>query len=97
MHYCLGNSVIYDYEPFIGDISFVFIDGGHDYVTVGSDTRWAFKMIQHKNPAIIVWHDYQDVNDGFDVVKLLDELSEYIPLNYIEGSSLVFYQRGLDF
>ena len=97
INYLIGNSVLYDYEPFIGDISFVFIDGGHDYATVENDTRWAFKMIKHKNPAVIIWHDYQDVTDGFDVVKFLDELSGYTPLNFIERSSLVFYQRGLDF
>ena len=77
-------------------MSFVFVDGGHGYDTVKNDTEWAFKLIEGQEKAVIVWHDYQAVNDGYDVVKLLDELSEYIPLNYIEGSSLVFYQRGLD-
>ena len=49
---------------------FAFIDGGHDYNTVKSDT---INVIQHiKKPGWIFWHDYDVIND---FGKYLTEIS----------------------
>lgn len=47
---------------------FVFIDGNHDYEHVKNDTELAMSM----RPRIIMWHDYNNGNDG--VTKYINEL-----------------------
>ena len=43
-----GNSTTFDFSPWHGSVELVFIDGGHDYATVQSDTENAFRMAQRQ-------------------------------------------------
>lgn len=54
------------------DADLVFIDGGHDYETVRSDTRLAEEIV--RPGGVIVWHDYNAV-PGIGVRRLIDELN----------------------
>jgi predicted O-methyltransferase YrrM len=75
----------YDYSH--GPFDMVFIDGCHALDFVKPDTE---NSLSHLSPGgVIVWHDY---GYGLDVDKYLNSLS--LPLEHIEGTRLVFYERG---
>jgi precorrin-6B methylase 2 len=65
--------------------SVAFIDGGHDYKTVKSDTLNVLKYI--KRPGIIFWHDY-DVE--CEIGDLLHELVKEYPIKCIKETRLAF-------
>jgi hypothetical protein len=90
-----ANSMTYDFEPFRGAMDFIFVDGGHSYECVSSDTRNALSMIEGRSSATIVWHDY-----GFlgDVTRAVDEVIPQFPdanqFCRIDGTSLACLIRG---
>lgn len=53
-----ADSTKYDFSQI--SFSLVFIDGGHDFNTVKSDTENCIRYI--KKPGIILWHDYDVTN-----------------------------------
>jgi predicted O-methyltransferase YrrM len=81
-----GNSIEYDFKIF-GKLDFVFIDGGHSYEVVKSDTEKALKSL--KNGGVIVWHDYCPNCEG--VYFYLNSLP--LDLVHITGTSFVFYEK----
>lgn len=50
----------------------VFIDGGHDYETVRSDTRLAYQIV--RPGGAIVWHDYNAMPE-IGVRRCIDEMN----------------------
>jgi hypothetical protein len=62
-----------------------FIDGGHDYETVKSDTNNVLKYI--KKPGFILWHDY-DIE--CEIGDLLHSLTKEYPIQSIEGTRLAY-------
>ncbi len=69
----------------------IFIDGGHDYQTVKSDTENA--MCMAKEDSIIVWHDYRS-NIHSDVTTFLDQFcKEYVTV-HIQNTMLAFILNG---
>jgi predicted O-methyltransferase YrrM len=92
IHQHLGNSVVFDYRNWFGQIDLVFIDGGHQYPVVHSDSRNALKMV--RPGGIIVWDDY-----GIfwpEVRKALHELAREINLFYLEKENLVVYIHEIE-
>jgi len=83
-----ADSVPFDFSTYYKTIDFVFVDGGHDYRTVLSDSQNALKMLTEKG--IAVWDDYNIDNDG--VFQALNELSLKDP-NFvrIRNTSFVVY------
>jgi hypothetical protein len=67
-----GDSLVFDFGPFLNNMDLVFIDGDHTYKYVQSDTRNALRMLSRKNPgrACIIWHDCDYYSD---VEKVLEE------------------------
>ena len=65
------------------DFNLAFIDGGHDYITVKSDSENVLKNI--KSPGVILWHDYDVENPVGD---LIHELSPKYPIFKIKGTRL---------
>ena len=65
------------------DFSLAFIDGGHDYETVKSDTKNCISFI--KRPGVILWHDYDVTNP---VGKYLHSISEKYDIKWIEDTRL---------
>ena len=54
-----GDSLVFDFGPFLNSMDLVFIDGNHAYRYVKSDTRNALRILSRRNQgrACIVWHD----------------------------------------
>jgi predicted O-methyltransferase YrrM len=84
-----GDSKRADLSAYDRSIDMVWVDGGHDYDTVRSDTDNAFRMISPANKnAVIVWHDFD--NPGHDVGKFLRELAKDRILYAIGSTFLAF-------
>jgi predicted O-methyltransferase YrrM len=84
--YC--DSLEFDPMPFEGTIDFCFIDGGHGYEHVHSDTANALRMI--KPGGLIFWHDYSRWWPG--VQRCLDECAATLPVFRVEGTALAALQ-----
>jgi predicted O-methyltransferase YrrM len=84
-----GHSGSFDFAPFSKTFDLIFIDGGHDYYTVKSDTENAVRMV--RPGGIIVWHDYG--TPEWDVTKYLDEVAETLNIHRVEETSLCFYEE----
>jgi hypothetical protein len=87
-HY--GDSTSYDFQRFLnhGKVDFAFIDGGHSYECVKSDTENVLKILSPNG--VIVWHDYNP--HWLGVYRYLNELSNKIPIIHIGDTTLAFYK-----
>ena len=78
-----GDSTKYDFSTI--NYSMAFIDGGHDYKTVKSDTENILKYID--KPGSIFWHDYDVTNY---VGKYLLEISDAYDILWIKNTRLCY-------
>ena len=78
-----GESTKYDFSK--TDYSMAFIDGGHDYQTVKSDTENILKYIN--KPGSVFWHDYDVTND---VGKYLCDISHEYDIKWIKNTRLCY-------
>ena len=86
------NSINFDESEYLNQFDLIFIDGGHTYSVVKSDSEKSFKMINSKG--IIVWHDYVPGKESAkDVVKYLNEISENKKIYHLKNTSLSFYKN----
>ena len=86
------NSLYFDETQYTNFFDLIFIDGGHTYSVVKSDTQKAFKMI-NKN-GIILWHDYvPGKTSSKDVVKLINEISKKNRIFTIKDTSLCYFKN----
>ena len=87
----LGDSTAYNFKLFTkeGLPEFVFIDGGHSYECVKSDTKKALEILAPGG--IIIWHDFIPHYEG--IYRYLHELSQELPLVHIKGTSLAYYRK----
>jgi hypothetical protein len=82
-----GDSTSFDFSPFHASMDFSFIDGGHDLLTVKSDTENAFKMAVQDSPSAVMWHDYR--NDEYpELTRYLDVLAEEQEIFHVEDTML---------
>jgi predicted O-methyltransferase YrrM len=70
---------------------FIFIDGGHDYNTIKSDTQKAYEM--SRDNALIVWHDYTSPTHT-DVKRFIDEISMTQTIYHIGDTTVAFSWTG---
>jgi len=82
-----GDSLTYDYTPFLGQVDLIFIDGGHSYRHVTSDTDNALRMVSDRG--IIVWHDFNTQHR--DIHRFLRRLGRRKKLYHIIDTRLVLY------
>jgi len=82
-----GDSAVFDYAQFEGQVDMVFIDGSHQYEYVMEDSRNAFRMLK-RTGGVVLWHDYS-AWEG--VTKAVDELSAERPLRRIKGTTLAVF------
>jgi len=87
-----GNSISFDFSPWVRSVDMVFIDGGHDLVTVRSDSENAFAMARESGPACVAWHDYGNPEYP-DLTQYLDSLPE--ELLHVEDSMLCLWFRNV--
>jgi len=87
------DSATLDTGPFRRRMDLIFIDGGHSYPYVKSDSEKALEMIAPGG--IILWHDYRGnrVKETRGVFRYLNELSRTRPLRVLQGTSLVVYRE----
>lgn len=84
-----GDSTKFDESIFKNSIDFIFIDGGHDYETVKSDTQKALAMLTENG--MIVWDDYSPDFPG--VYHFLNKFTSHNrELFHVKGTSLVYLQ-----
>jgi hypothetical protein len=83
----LGNSRNFDFSPFGNSMDMVFIDGGHDYETVKSDTSNALTMLKTDAPGCIFWHDYQNV-ECEENTNFLNDLQTDLSLFHVQETML---------
>jgi predicted O-methyltransferase YrrM len=82
-----GNSMTFDFSPWKDSVDLMFIDGGHDFATVKSDTENAFKMMRTDKPSCILWHDY--LSPAYSGLSYyLDELSREQKIVHIGDTML---------
>jgi len=86
-----GDSTKLDFELFTedGPLDLIFIDGGHSFECVKSDTEKALKVISENG--VILWHDFTPHFAG--VYSFLCELSKTLELVHIAGTNLVLLDR----
>ena len=82
-----GNSMTFDFSSWKQAIDFVFIDGGHDFLTVKADTENALAMAAREKPSCIMWHDYRNV-EYRDLTNYLEGLSERLEIFHVEDTML---------
>ena len=86
------NSLELDEKKFKKKMDLVFIDGGHTYSVVKSDSEKSFKMLNAKG--IILWHDYvPGKNSSADVVKYINEISKNKKIYHIKNTSICYFKN----
>jgi predicted O-methyltransferase YrrM len=84
-----GNSMTFDFSPYIGKIDIVFIDGAHHYAAVRSDTENAMKML--RPGGMIIWHDFGNFGDYYDVTRAVREFFPPREILQIEDTQLAVH------
>ncbi|MCP5469131.1 MAG: class I SAM-dependent methyltransferase [Chlamydiales bacterium] len=82
-HY--GDSTTYDFQKF-GLIDFAFIDGGHSYECVKSDTEKTLPILDEK--AIVIWHDFISIH------TYLKQLARTLPIHIVKGADMAIYFKN---
>jgi hypothetical protein len=83
----IGNSTMFDFSAWKRSIDFMFIDGGHDFLAVKSDTENALEIISTARPSCIAWHDYRSWEYPA-LTCYLDGLSKELEIFHIEDTML---------
>lgn len=86
-----GNSMEFDFGPYYGQIDLAFIDGGHHYEAVASDTRNALKMV--RPGGFILWHDFANYGDYNDVTRAVLELLPPHEVVQLDNTELAVYRK----
>lgn len=90
-----GDSTTFDFSPFAGTVDLVFIDGAHHYEAVLSDTQNALKLLSNSGPAAVIWHDFGNFGDYFDVVRAVLDSEVGPSVFQLEETQLAIYlQKG---
>jgi hypothetical protein len=85
------DSTKLNFEKSIKECEFAFIDGGHSYDIVKSDTENVKKIM---SKGVIIWHDYASGIHS-DVIKYLNEYALNNKIFHISGSLCAFQIIGV--
>jgi len=85
-----GDSNTYDFSRFHGRMDMLFVDDGHEYPTLQSDTENAFKMLSKDHAGCIAWHDYGNPNYP-GLQTYIDGISETRNIFFVEESWTAFF------
>jgi hypothetical protein len=89
----LIDSREFDTEKYLGKFDLIFIDGGHTYSVVKSDSEKAFEMLSSKG--IIIWHDYVVGKESCkDVCKYIGELEKEKKILHIKNTSMCYFKNN---
>ena len=80
-------------EKYLRKFDLIFIDGGHTYSVVKSDSEKAFEMLSNKG--IIIWHDYVIGKESCkDVCKFINELEKNKKIFHIKDTSMCYFKNN---
>lgn len=82
-----GNSVSFDYTPYLAQADIVFVDGGHDFDTALSDTQNALRIV--RPGGVVLWHDFANYGDYNDVTRAV---LHCVPAVQIAQTQLAIYR-----
>lgn len=72
-------------------VDMVFIDGGHDFATIASDTAKALQMAS--TSSVIVWHDFNSSIHG-DVTAFVSGIAADYQILHVQNTMLAILLRG---
>lgn len=86
----LGDSTKLNFEPWYGQANLVFIDAGHTYDYIKSDTQAARRII--RPGGVLIWHDYMQLLHP-DVTRYLAELAAGgLQIYHLYGTTLAIHR-----
>ena len=86
------DSVKFNDSAYKNSMDLIFIDGGHNYLCVKSDSEKSFNMI--KKNGYIFWHDYVLTKKSVrGVVKYINETAKYKKIFHINNTTLCYYKH----
>jgi predicted O-methyltransferase YrrM len=91
IHQLFGDSLTFDFSPYFDQADLVFVDGGHRYEVVSSDTANALRLV--RPGGVVVWHDFANYGHYNDITRAILDTLPADQLIQIENSQLVLYQR----
>ena len=80
-----GDTTKFDHTPYQKQVDFIFVDAGHAYDLVRSDSQKALEMVSPGG--VIFWHDYHYTHDG--VYTCLNELASSVTLRNVPDTTLI--------
>ena len=87
------NSLDLDERLFLNKYDLIFIDGGHTYSIVKSDSEKSFEML--KSRGIILWHDFVPGKESAkNVVNYIHTISKEKKIFHINNTSLCYYRKS---
>ena len=85
-----GDSATFDFSAYTGTIDLIYIDGGHTYEYVKSDTARALQVLSPTGT--IVWDDYGSHPGVYEfVTELAPTLDK--PVYHVFGTRMAIYSR----
>ena len=83
----------FDTKRYLNKFDLIFIDGGHTYSVVKSDTEKAFEMIS--DTGIIIWHDYVIGKESCkDICKLINKIEKEKKIFHIKNTSMCYFRNN---
>ena len=79
-----GDSALFDFAPYHGQIDLFFIDGAHTEDYVATDTLNAFQCLTSEG--WVVWHDCLVPQ----VLAVLKQVAQHVPVKHIQGTNVAF-------
>ena len=95
IHQLYGNSLTYNYQPYLGKMDMVLVDADHTYEFVRRDTETAFQLLAPGG--IVLWDDYvwnERHPECAGVTRCLNELGRKRKVYQIDGTRLAIYCDG---
>ncbi|MBD1153446.1 class I SAM-dependent methyltransferase [Pelagibacterales bacterium SAG-MED24] len=87
------NSLNFDEKSFSNNFDLIFIDGGHTYSIVKSDSEKSFEML--RSNGIILWHDFVPGKESAkNVVRYINNISKEKNIFHIKNTSLCYYRKN---
>jgi hypothetical protein len=91
IHQLFGDSLTFDFSPYFSQADLVFVDGGHRYEVVSSDSANALRLV--RPGGVVVWHDFANYGHYNDITRAILDALPADQLIQVENSQLALYQK----
>lgn len=86
-----GDSLDFDFRG-LAPLDFVFLDGGHDFGHVASDTRQAYDALAPGG--WLVWHDFGSPHPWIEVREAIERAGLPEPVHHVAGTEVAFLRKS---